>query len=269
MTDQPKKQYKSTGAMLKAGDFEALLEDLQQKKDSGDLSNFNKRTSQKPISEFDDLLFFLPQYAVKYAEVEENGDKKMVMTSELQPGALEALKFCLENGANPNAYMKNGENTYLKACEIPTSEILDYLINNPYNKVDLNHTDGMGNTGLFYATMAESTQVMEYLVKTVGFDVNAKNFLSDDQTVLHYACGHGKEKSIDKLMELGANPTIKSAYGYIPHELMLPAYDEETIEEMADEPEELAKWALLYDKVVKITEDYKIANPPKLKTKFK
>lgn len=269
MTVQPSKEYKSLGQMLKAGDFDALLDDLHKMKNSGELKNFNKKNSQKPISEFDDLLFYFPQYAVKYTEVVENDEKKMVMTSELQPRAMEFLKFCLENGANPNAYMKNGENTYLKSCEIPNTEVLDYLINNPYTKADLAHTDGMGNTGLFYATMAESTQVMEYLVKTCGINVNDKNFLSNDETVLHYACGHAKEKSIDKLMELGANPTIKDSYGYQPFETMLPAYDEETIEEFSDEPEELAKWLKLYEKVVTITENYKKANPPKLKTKFK
>lgn len=269
MTSQTTKEYKSLGAMLKAGDFDALIEDLQKMKDSGEIKNFNKKTTNKPISEFDDLLFFFPQYAVKYTEVDDDGEKKKVMTSELQPRAMDFLKFCLENEANPNAYMKNGENAYLKSCEIPNTEVLDYLINNPYNKVDLTHTDGMGNTGLFYATMAESTQNIDYLVKNCGFDINAKNFLSDNQTVLHYACGHAKEKSFDKLMELGANPTIKDGYGHQPFEMMLIAYDEETMEEYAEEPEELAKWATLYQKVTQVTETYRAANPPKLKTKFK
>lgn len=267
--EKGKKRYKSTGAILKAGDFEALMEDLQEMKDKDNFKEFNKRTNKDPISQFDDLLFYFPQYAVKY---EKNKDGEMEMTREILPGAMETLKFMLENGANPNAYMKNGENTYLKACEVPNAEILGYLINNPYQKVDLTHTDGMGNTGLWYATMAQSTDVIEYLVKECGVDINAKNFLSNDQTVMHYACGHGKEKSFDKLIELGANPTIKDIYGYEPFEMILPAYDEDTIDEYdQNDPEdvaELQKWKVFYDKVVNITQEYKKAHKTKLKTKF-
>jgi len=262
---QNKKHYKSLGQMLKAGDFESLLDDLQAMKKSGELKNFSKTTSQNPISEFDDLLFFFPQYAVKTIK---NKDGTIEKTGELYPKAMDFLKFCLENGANPNAYMKNGENTYLKACEINNTEILDYLINNPYNPIDLTHADGMGNTGLFYATMAEAIDILDYLVKKCNFNVNEKNFLSNNQTVLHYACGHGKEKSFDKLIELGANPTLKDNYGFEPVDMILPAYDEEVREEYANNPEELIFWDRFYQKVKYVTEKYRAENKPKLKTKF-
>jgi hypothetical protein len=272
MTTQKKyEDYKSTGQMLKASDFDALIQDFAVMKEKGQFKAFTERTTKKPISELDDLLFNLPQYAVKYEKVPVEGEEdetKKVMTGELHPRVMEFLKLCLQDGANPNARMKNGENAYLKACEINNTEILEYLINNPYTPADLTHSDGMGNNGLFFATMAESEPVLEYLVKNKNFDINEKNFFSDDQTVFHYACGHGKEKSIDKLIELGANPTLKDAYGNLPLDMMLIAYDEETREEYEDDPKELAKWDLLYAKVAKITEDYKIAHPPKLKTKF-
>ncbi len=267
--ENKKKQYKSTGAMLKAGDFEALIKDLQEMKENGTFKDFSKRTEQDPISQLDDLLFFFPQYSVKY-EKDQSGEMKM--TKEVLPGALEALDFMLKNGADPNAYMKNGENTYLKACELPTPEILKALINNPHQPIDLTHRDGLGNNAIFYAVMAEATDTLDYLVKECGQNVNAKNFLSNDQTVLHYACGHGKEKSFDKLIELNANPTSKDLYGCEPFEMILPAYDEETIDEYnLNDPEdvaELAKWKKFYDKVVIITEDYRSKNKPKLKTKF-
>lgn len=265
MTTEKKKTYKSTGQMLKAQDFEALLADLNETKARDNLRDFAKRTTQKPISEFDDLLFFFPRYALK---TEVNAEKETVMTKELQPLAMEVLNFCLENGANPNAYMKDGENAYLEACKLPSTEILDHLINNKWTPVDLTHSDGRNGNGLFYAVMAEATDVIEYLVKNCNFNVDEKNFLSNNQTVLHFACGHAKEKSFDKLMELGANPTIKDFNGYQPFEMMLPAYDPDTIEEMADEPEELQKWAILYEKVTAQTEDYRSKNKPKLKTKF-
>lgn len=271
-TKKKYEDYKSTGQMLKASDFDALIHDFAVMKEKGDFKAFANGTSKNPISELDDLLFNLPQFAIKYEEVPdpegEPGDTKKVITNELHPRALEFVALCLENGANPNARMKNGENAYLKSCEIPNAEILDLLINNNRTPADLTHSDGMGNNGLFYATMAESVEVLEYLVKQAKLDINEKNFFSDDQTVFHYACGHGKEKSIDKLMELGANPTLKDAYGNLPMDMMLIACDEETREEYEDDPKELLKWDTLYAKVAKITEDYKIAHPPKLKTKF-
>lgn len=269
--NQPKvnKTYKSLGAMLKAGDFEVLLEDLEKMKSTDELKSFAKTTSKDPISEFDNLLFFFPQYSVKRIKNEKDEEE---LTNELLPGAMKFLEFALKNGANPNAYMKNGENTFLKSCEIPNKDVVDYLIHNPHNPVDVTHTDGMGNTGLFYATMSQSTEVLEYLVKDCNFNINEKNFLSTDQTVMHYACGHGKEKSFDKLIELGANPTLKDGNGYQPFEMILPAYDEETIEDYdlndPDDVAELEKWKQFYDKVVAKTEEYATNNKPKLKTKF-
>ncbi|NCQ50346.1 hypothetical protein GW796_00310 [archaeon] len=259
------KEYKSLGAMLKAGDFEILIKDLTEMKSSGELKKLSKTTEQSPISEFDDLLFFFPEYSV-VATKDENGERKL--TKELIPRALELLEFLLENGANPNAYMKNGVNTYLKSCEVPNVAILDYLINNPFNKVNLSHTDGMGNTGLLYATMSESIDVIDYLVNKCNFNVNEKNILSNNQTVLHYACGNGKEASFDKLIELNANPSMKDSDGYKPLDTMLLGYDPDTIEEYMDEPETLQMWKNFYDRVAQITTVYEVEHKPKFKTKF-
>ena len=263
-----KKQYKSLGQMLKAGDFDTLLEDLKKMLESGELKNFNKRTIDNPISEFDELLFHFPKYACKTVQLE---DGTIESTNELLPRSMEFLEFALKNDANPEAYMKNGENCYLKACEAKNSSIVQYLIENPYKKVDINYADGMGNDGLFYATMAESTEVIELLVKKYGFNPSKQNFLSNNESYLHFACGHGKEKSFDKLIELGADPTVLDNYGYKPYEMILAGYDEETIKEFdLNDPvdvKELKKWKDFYQKAKAITENY-IANKKKFKTKF-
>ncbi len=255
--------------MLKAGDFEALLDDLNQMLSSGELKNFSKTSPQNPISEFDDLLFYFPQYACKTIKKE---DGSVELTKELHPKAMEFLEFALKNGANPKAYMKNGENCFLKACEIPNTSILEYLIDNKYNKIDLTHTDGMGNNGLYYATLAEATDVMEMLVNRFGFDINHKNFLSNNETCLHYACGHMKEKSVDKLLDLGADPTTLDNYGMKPYEMILAAYDEDVIDEYdQNDPEdmqELQKSKELYNKMEEITKVYAANKKSKLKTKF-
>ncbi len=269
MTEPKKKNYKSLGQMLKNGDFETLLNDLQEMQKNDDFKNFIKTTEKNPISEFDDLLFYFPQYACKTTEDSEG---KITLTDELQPKALEFLEFCLKNGANPNAYMRNGENSFLKACESKSVEVLDYLINNAHVEINIKHGDGMGNNALFYATMAEATEVMEYLVKKCGFDVNHKNFLSNNETCLHYACGHGKEKSFEKLLELGASPIITDSYGCKPVEMIMAGYDEETIEEFdQNDPEdvaELKKWKSFYEKALKITEQFIEENKPLRKLKF-
>ncbi len=269
MTEKKVKNYKSLGQMLKNGDFEALLNDLQAMQKTDEFKNFIKTTEKKPISEFDDLLFYFPQYSCKTTEDEEG---KLILTNELQPRAIEFLEFCLKNGANPNAYMKNGENAFLKSCEIKNTDVLDYLLNNPYVSVNIKHGDGMGNNALFYATMSEATEVIEYLVKKCDFDINHKNFLSNNETCLHYACGHGKEKSFDKLIELGASPILTDSYGYKPVEMIMAGYDEETIEEFdLNDPEdvaELKKWKEFYEKVSTITNKYTAENKPTKKLKF-
>ena len=269
MTEKKTKQYKSLGQMLKHGDFEALLYDLEEMKKTDSFKKFTQTNDKNPISEFDDLLFYFPQYCCKTIE-DKNGNS--IMTDELHPKAMEFLEFSLKNGANPNAYMRNGENAFLKSCEIKNTKILDFLINNPYVEVNIKHGDGMGNNALFYATMSEATEVIEYLVNKCNFDVNHKNFLSNNETCLHYACGHGKEKSFDKLIELGASPIVVDSYGCKPVEMIMAGYDEETIEEFdqndPDDLAELKKWKNFYDKVLKVTNDYAAKNKPKLKTKF-
>lgn len=263
-----KKTYKSLGAMLKAGDFEALLNDLHEMQEKGEFKKFAQTSSNNPISELDDLLFFFPQYCCK---TENKGDT-LIKTDELQPRAMEFLEFCLKNGGNPNAYMKNGENCFLKACELDNLEVLIYLINNKYNKVDLKHTDGMGNNGLFYATLAEKTKMIEFLVNDLGFDINHKNFLSNNESCLHYACGHLKEKSVDCLLKLGADPTLTDNYGMKPYEMILAAYDEEVIEEYdqndPEDMEELKKCKDLYEKVKVLTNNFAAVKKSKLKVKF-
>ena len=269
MTEKKDKNYKRLGQMLKNKDFEALLNDLQNMQKTDEFKNFTKKTEKNPISEFDDLLFYFPQYSCKR---QENAEGEKILTNELHPRAMEFLEFCLKNGANPNAYMRNGENAFLKSCEIKNTEVLEYLLNNPYVEVNKKHGDGMGNNALFYATMAEATEVIEYLVTKCDFDINHKNFLSNNETCLHYACGHGKEKSFEKLIELGASPLILDSYGCKPVEMIMAGYDEETIEEFdQNDPEdvvELKKWKTFYDKVLVVTEKYSQENKPTKRLKF-
>lgn len=265
-----KKKYKSLGEMLKKGDFECLLNDLKEMKNQDKLKELIYKNSENPFSQLDQLLFFFPTYCIKNIKTEEG---TLILGTDLLPYAKEALEFILSLGADPNVYMTNGENAFLKACELQNTDIIDYLIHNPYNKANYKHADGKCNNGLFYATMAEATNSIEYLVKKCSLDINEKNFFSDNQTVLFYACGHMKESSFYKLIELGADPSIEDAYGNKAVDMILPGYDQETIEENfdaddKDDQKELEKWKTFYTEVQEITENFEQQKKTQLKVKF-
>ena len=267
LAEKPKaKQYKSLGAMIKDGAFDVFIKDFPEMQKSGDLKDLFKGE----VTKFDELLFQTVKYLI-VKEVQKDPvtqEEKSVDTGILKENALEALQLMLDSGANPNAYMKNGETTVLKLCEINNIEPLKLVINHKKNPGNIKHEDGIGNDALFYATMAESMVCIDFLVKELGFDVNRKNFLAKDQTALHYACGNLKESSVDKLLELGANPLLKDMYGFKPVDTLTPAYDEEVREEFSEVPEELPKYDMLYQKMLIVTKEYEEKNPIKRKVKF-
>jgi hypothetical protein len=265
-----KKNYTSLGQMLKKGDFESLLEDLQEIQKNDNLKELTYKNSEVPFSQLDQLLFFFPTYCIKNIKTE---DGKTILGTELLPKAKEFLEFILSLGADPNVYMTNGENAFLKSCELQNTEILDYLIHNPYTKANYKHADGRCNNGLFYATMAEATNALEYLVKECHLNINEKNFFSDNQTVLFYACGHMKESSFYKLIDLGADLTLEDSYGNKAVDMILPGYDADTIEEnfdLNDEDDklELQKWKDFYTEVKEMTENFEQQKKTQLKVKF-
>jgi len=252
MEENTKKSYKSLGASMKAGDFEAFIEDLNKMAETGDLKKFTLRTNDRPHSELDQILFAIPNFAIKSEKNPITDEKEF--TGEALPRAIEAVELVLKHGANPNAYMVNGENAFLIACQTNNIDILKVLIENKYTPADITQGDGQTKNGLFFATIGNADKSIEYLVNEQGFDVNKKHFMLLNQTPIFYATGLGKEKSFDKLVELGADLTFKDMNGYLPYECMLPAYDKETLEENEYSEEELEFWKGFYIKGKAITE---------------
>jgi hypothetical protein len=178
---------------------------------------------------------------------------------EFQDHFIEVIDFLLSNGANPNAPIINGITPFMVACTINNREVIDKMVNNEYyyddiakikrvyHKADLSKNDGGGNNAFYYACLAGSFDVMEYLVESYGLDINRQNFLDSNRTMLHLMCLnlpdypnfdpdgfsfglYGKDaieyndKIIDKLISMRADPTIMDAYDNLPEELV-PAPD--------------------------------------------
>jgi hypothetical protein len=243
--EKPEKKYNDLGSMIADENFSAFIKKMTEYEGTEDLTILQEHQHGLP-SELDEILLKIPKYLLKKSE-----DK-----IEYYEGALEALDILLKNGANPNAVFKNGKTPFMAACEIEKFEVVKKLIDNPLNPANIEQGDGMGNRPLMYATLAEATEVMDFLVKECNVNMDFQYILSHQQTVFHYACGQALEKSVDKLIELGANPLIRDNFETLPGEA-IPAFDEDIHEENEFEPEELEKWDQLFNKMCEYTQSYK------------
>lgn len=262
MTD---KQYNSLGQIIKAQDFKTLYEKLISFKDTEDFEVITEIVKGNPTSIVDDLLFFMPGYVY---------DK----TQQLNPYVNEVVDILLEYGANPNAVYKNGVTPFLMFSSINNVELLKKLINNPFKKRipgkeklleykgNVNQADGRGCKPIFYAALTESVDVMEFLVKECGVNLNEKNIFLKDKTILHFLAEsisteavieNGglnyldnfevvKMAAIDKAISLGADPTITNYEGLTPEEL-IPSQELYPNEEIP--PETIDAWDAAYDKI--------------------
>lgn len=245
------KKYKSAGAALTKQDFKAFIDYLKEAEMSGDMKDFQLMPDGLP-SELDKLLFALPNYILKKNEEDEK-------TTELCEYGKEAIDTLLYYGADPNANFKNSITPFMKACEVNNAVLIKKLIDNPIKPANIALADGQGNRPFFYATMAEATNVMDHLAKDCQVNINFQYILSQQQTVFHYACGHAKEKSIDKLIELGANPCMRDNYENLPAEL-IPTYDEDIHEEGEISDEDIELWDKLFEKMQVYTKTFEQKN---------
>jgi hypothetical protein len=217
-------------------------------------------------------------------------------SNELCPGFLDVIDIVLRNGGNPNATIIHGITPFMMACTTDNNELIKKMIDNPYfkedlksgqrvyNKADINKGDGKGNRPIFYATMTGSLSLMEYLVTEYNVDINKQYFLSENKTMLHQVCQsfsekvtvdsdgltfkqgdcETKEDIIDKLIELGANPTLMDDYENVPEEL-IPILDLEihAADDISEEEQKI--WEDMYLKVSNYRKSYENFVVPKLK----
>lgn len=299
-------QYNSLGEMAKAGDYPLLLEKLQQYEGTDDMKILTS-LDDRPYSELEELLFRMSRFALKPQKKEDNEETLLndILINDIQnnkkelyTGFLEVVDIILKNGADPNRVIVNGITPFMMACTVDNPDFMQKLLNNPYKyedlktgeyvykKADLNMGDGKGNRPFYYATMSGALSVMDVLAKEYNVDIDQQYFLSENKTVFHYVCqnftdkvtvdpdgltytmgNENKEFIIDKLIELGANPTLLDNYENLPEELV-PTFDE-TIHSAEDvTEEEIALWDKVYEKIGNYRKAYENNNTNKHKLVF-
>ena len=104
------------------------------------------------------------------------------------------MKYLLDNGADPYIKDDNEWNSFLWACAAGNIDVIEMLVKFDSNLIySKNHYDV---NRLHSAAMYDNTEVFEYLVNTLGFDINSKDKYG--YGVLDYA---NKDAAIEKLKE--------------------------------------------------------------------
>lgn len=225
-----KVQYNTLGQMVKKGDFDKLLENLSELKNDERHLKELLDNSEGP-SELESLLYFIPQFCL-----DEN--------KKLRENVIQCVDKIIELGANPNTVFKSGITPFMQACQFANKEYVEHYYKEA--KVDCNVGDGRGARPLYYAMMGENVEVMEYLVNDLGVNINQKMVLLEGKTVFHNACMEVKEKSILKLMELGARPDIYDDNENLPCQLV-PSFDDELYDESEKDEEYYDKCDRLFE----------------------
>lgn len=155
---------------------------------------------------------------------------------------LNLTKFYLENGADVNAIDQYGQTPLFLTQDTKLMKLLLEKGAQP------NHQNNVGRTVLFKYPF--NMEVIDLLIEH-KIDVNIPD--KDGNTALLYMIEHGYYKAALKLLEKGANPTVKNKKGETALDLMAKK----------EYPEYQELRALLVQKGVKIT-----ASPKELKQKL-
>ena len=107
------------------------------------------------------------------------------------------MKYLLDNGADPYVKDDDGWNAFLWACGTGNVDVIKMLVQ--YDPDVVNSKNMYDANGLHMAALNNNTEVFEYLVRDLGFDINSTD--EDGDGVLYYA---DEDEAIEKLKELGA-----------------------------------------------------------------
>jgi hypothetical protein len=233
-------QYVSLGQMVKNSDFNELLKELDEiSKDEKYLKSLLDNSNGP--SELESLLYFIPQFSL---------DKN----KKLKENVIECVDKIINLGANPNTVFKDGVTPFMQACQYSTKEYVEYYYNKAKVNVDIG--DDRGAKPLYYAMIGENLEVLDYLVKDLGLNIDHKMILLEGKTVFHCACMELKEKSIFKLIELGARPDIYDDNENYPCQL-IPSFDDEIYDESEKDEEYYEKCDKLFTFLKQHLKEYK------------
>ncbi|WP_157154008.1 ankyrin repeat domain-containing protein [Brachyspira murdochii] len=107
------------------------------------------------------------------------------------------MKYLLDNGADPYVKDDDGWNSFLWACGTGNVDVIKMLVQ--YDPDIVSSKNMYDANGLHMAALNNNTEVFEYLVRDLGFDINSTD--EDGDGVLYYA---DEDDAIEKLKELGA-----------------------------------------------------------------
>lgn len=283
LEDKKFTQYRSGGEIMRNGDFESLFEMLEYREGTGEIAELAKIENGEGSSELDKILFHMARFAKKPKfkdENESNEEKESIRGEivELPTKFMDCVFKLLKNGANPNAVVVNGITPLMAACTVNNREFAKALIENQYEYEDLetgesirqcgnpNESDGRGQRPLLYAVMTGALDVMDYLVKELNDDIDRGYFFLKGKTVLHKICeeysseisfesdglefslgNEDKDYILDKLFELGANPTLADDNDFLPEEL-IPVFESD-LHEGDYSKEDAERWDAAFKKV--------------------
>ena len=140
---------------------------------------------------------------------DKNGKAAVVIATEKGYG--EVLKLLLENGADPNGkYFKNPKaNLFVMAMHNNHSDAALVLLKSGAN-ADFNHKYKDGKTALMAAIESKNQELTTYLLLK-KFNVDTADDFGN--TALIYAVKYDFFSAAKKLLELGADPTLRQVDG--------------------------------------------------------
>ncbi len=137
-----------------------------------------------------------------------------------QLGHAALVHALLEARANPNVRISTPDNPRATALHLAVQAghagVVTALLT--YPKLDLDRTDGHGNTALGYALTTDRWDIVRLLVEA-GADPNQKVNSKDGETALHFAARKGDAEAVRFLLAHGANPTVGSFSQVLPVEV--------------------------------------------------
>ena len=146
------------------------------------------------------------------APVEENALTSAQLAEVRQAvrsGQAHALKTLLDEGANPNFRMENGDTAFTYAMRADTPDVAETLLNS--GRFAVNDANRFGETPLMLAVFKGDQKIFEELIKK-GADPKA----GSNWTALHYAATEGRSWFIERLLKSGVNPNVQTTSGVTP-----------------------------------------------------
>lgn len=109
---------------------------------------------------------------------------------------------------NPNQSGKNGDSPLIIASRAGDVDMVGKLIR---AGADVNHKNNDNNNAIWGACFADSLPVIQILAKA-GTDIDNQNV--NGATALIYAASAGKDEMVAALLDLDANPALKTLDDY-------------------------------------------------------